>query len=78
MIDIIKRFGSFDKEPVMWITIAYIAALTGYKVVGPEHMALGHVFSQDYADYVGALVAGLFARLKVFSPDTVLKQKTNP
>lgn len=75
MNDLIKRFASFKKEPAVWISVIYVVALTGYKVLGPDKMSISDVFTQDYIDYVGALVAGVFTRLSVFSPDTV-KQLT--
>ncbi len=65
----------FSKEPAMWIAVAFVVVLTGYKVFGPEHMPISDVFSQEYATYVGALVAGILTRLQVFSPHSAAELK---
>lgn len=62
---------SFSKEPAVLIAVAFIVVLTGYKVFGPEHMPISDVFSEEYATYVGALVASILTRLQVFSKETV-------
>ena len=59
------------REPALVITGLFVVVFTAYKVFGPDKMPLSEVFTEDYATYLGAVVAGVLTRLNVFAPATV-------
>lgn len=60
-------------EPALLIVGLFVVAFTAYKVFGPDKMPVEDVFTEDYATYVGAVVAGLLTRINVFTQATVDK-----
>ena len=59
------------REPALVIAGLFVVVYTAYKVFGPDKMPLSEVFTEDYATYLGAVVAGVLTRLNVFAPATV-------
>lgn len=60
-------------EPALVIVGLFVVVFTAYKVFGPDKMPVDEVFTEDYATYLGAVVAGVLTRLNVFTPATVDK-----
>lgn len=66
-------FDRLKNEPALVITSLFVIVFTAYKVFGPDKMPVDQVFTEDYATYLGAVVAGVLTRLNVFTPATVEK-----